>query len=275
LVSCYNGLYVGGGAYTLSRLRLGRLAATAQSLEDFWERLDHASAVMQKYMDSRIEFMVLKSGFFESNFLAKEGFINRERFTAMFGIVGLAECVNYLMKLCGHPYRYGHDKEADDLGLRIMDRLDELMKAHRNQYCEITDNQFLLHGQVGIDLDLGESPATRIPIGNEPDELIDHIMHSGKFHRYFPSGTGDVFVVEPTAHKNPQYVLDIVNGGFSQGVRYLSIHAGDSDVIRVTGYLVKKSEMEELSKGNSVLRNTTALGLGSVKNAQVLERRRR
>jgi len=275
LVSCYNGLYIGGGSYTLSRLRLGALAGTARNIEDFWVRLEHAASVMQRYMDARIKFMISKSGFFESNFLAEEGFIDRERFTAMFGIVGLAECVNALMELSGHTYRFGHNEEADAFGLEIMERLDKLVKSHSNEHCEITNSHFLLHGQVGIDLDKGESPAVRIPIGDEPDDLVDHLIHCGKFHGYFPSGTGDVFVVESTAHKNPEYVLDIVNGGFSQGVRYLSIHAGDSDVFRVTGYLVKKSEMEELSKGNNVLRNTTALGLGAARNARVLKRRKR
>ena len=275
IASCYNGLYTGGGAYTLSRLKLGRLAATAESFDDFWPRLDDATNVMQKYMDARIDFMVSKSNFFESNFLVKEGFISRERFTAMFGLVGLAECVNTLMELQGKAGRFGHDKEADELGLRVMDRLDELVKAHHNPYCEITHGHFLLHGQVGIDTDVGESPAARIPIGEEPDELSDHLTHCGRFHGYFPSGTGDVFVVEPTAHKNPQYLLDIVNGGFSQGVRYLSIHAGDSDVIRITGYLVKRSEMDKLSAGISSLHDTTALGLGSVRNSRILERKRR
>ncbi|GHV25354.1 hypothetical protein FACS189498_3510 [Spirochaetia bacterium] len=94
VASCYNGLLAGGGSYTLSRLRLGHLAATVQSLEDFWPALENAAETMMAYMDARIAFMVEKSGFFETNFLSIEGFIQQERFTAMFGLVGLAECVN-------------------------------------------------------------------------------------------------------------------------------------------------------------------------------------
>jgi YjjI family glycine radical enzyme len=275
VVSCYNGLLVGGGSYTLSRLRLGHLAATASTFGDFWPRLENAAETMMAYMDARIAFMVEKSGFFESNFLATEGFIQRDRFTGMFGMVGLAECVNALMEKEGRKDRFGHSPAADDLGIRIMETLDSLVQKHRNPYCVATGGKFLLHGQVGIDTDTGESPATRIPIGEEPKELSDHLTHCGLFHKYFPAGTGDVFVIEPTARRNPDYLLDMVKGGFAQGGRYFSIHSGDSDVIRVTGYLVKRSEMDKLKAGRNVLQNTTALGLGAANNAHVLERKRR
>jgi YjjI family glycine radical enzyme len=275
VVSCYNGLPVGGGSFTLSRLRLGHLAGTADNLRDFRPKLEHAAETMMAYMDARIAFMVEKSGFFESNFLAKEGFISQDRFTGMFGLVGLAECVNTLMEKEGKACRYGHGADADKLGVEIMDKLDALVKAHHSPYCGATGGHFLLHGQVGIDTDVGESPTTRIPIGEEPAELSDHLTHCGLFHGYFPAGTGDVFVVETTAHRNPAYVLDMVKGGFAKGGRYFSIHASDSDVIRVTGYLVKRSEMEKLAAGKNVLQNTTALGLGAARNARVLERKRR
>ncbi|MDR2771640.1 MAG: YjjI family glycine radical enzyme, partial [Clostridiales Family XIII bacterium] len=186
LASCYNGLLTGGGAYTLARLRLGHLAASAAQLADFWRRLVHAAEVMMRYMDARIAFMMEQSGFFESNFLAREGFIRRDRFTAMFGLVGLAECVNTLMQKEGKSARFGRSAEADALGLRIMDKLDALVKAHRNPYCTATDGHFLLHGQVGIDSDVGETPAARIPISEEPDELSEHMNNCGLFHGYFP-----------------------------------------------------------------------------------------
>jgi YjjI family glycine radical enzyme len=275
VASCYNGLLIRGGAYTLVRLRLGHLAGTAAGLEGFWTALDEAAETMMAYMDARIAFMVEQSGFFETNFLVKEGFICRNRFTALFGLVGLAECVNNLMEKEGRQDRFGHSKEADVLGLRIMNRLDELVKGHHNPYCEATEGRFLLHGQVGIDSDTGESPATRIPIGEEPEELSDHIKHCGLFHRFFPSGTGEIFVVESTARRNPAYLLDLVKGGFAAGGRYFSIHSGDSDVIRVTGYLVKRSEMDKLGAGANVLQNTTALGLGAARNLRILERKRR
>jgi hypothetical protein len=119
--------------------------------------------------------------------------------------------VPYLEK-DGIPGRFGHDEAAHKLGVEIMDLLDQLNKAHIAPYCECTDNHFVLHAQVGIESDQNCSPGTRVPIGEEPDELIDHLQVINLFHKYFPSGTGDIFPVDLTVHKNPQFVLDIIRG---------------------------------------------------------------
>mgnify|MGYP002554549672 FL=1 len=95
IASCYNGLKLAGGSYTLCRLILGNIAKRAKNIADFKEnQLPYVCDIMARYMDERIRFEVEESGFFENNFLAKEGFIKRENFTAMFGLVGMAECVN-------------------------------------------------------------------------------------------------------------------------------------------------------------------------------------
>ena len=107
----------------------------------------------------------------------------------------------------------------------------------------------------------------------EPEELIDQLLVLSRFHHYFPSGTGDIFPIDVTVHRNPEYVLDIIKGAFRKDLRYLSFYSSDSDVIRVTGYLVKRSEMEKLDAGNAVLQDTTALGLGASKNGKILERK--
>jgi YjjI family glycine radical enzyme len=252
---------------------LGHLAATADSLDDFWPKLEHAAEVMMEYMDNRTEFIVRKSMFFQSSFLHLEGFLDFDNFTAMFGIVGLAECVNKLRNLEGHNDRFGSSTEADDLGIRIMEVLDKLLKDHVSVYLNASDKHCLLHGQVGIDTDRGETPAARIPIGEEPADLDAHLAHCARFHPYFKAGTGDIFVFEPTALGNPEYILDLMRGSFAKGMRYISIQTSDSDNVRVTGYLVKRSEMEKLRQGGSVLHNTTALGLGAVNNAHVLDRK--
>src|SRR5699024_5049602 len=65
IASCYNGLLLGGGSYTLCRLMLGTIARKSKNLADFKERmLPHVMDVMAKYMDARIKFEVEESGFF-------------------------------------------------------------------------------------------------------------------------------------------------------------------------------------------------------------------
>ena len=159
------------------------------------------------------------------------------------------------------------------MGVEIMEQIKAFNDSHEAPYCEATGGHYLLHAQVGIAQDLNISPGTRIPIGEEPEELIDHLKHCSLFHKYFPSGTGDIFPVEVTASKNPEYILDIIKGAFQIDLRYLSFHDKNSDVIRVTGYLVKKSELEKFKAGQRVLQNTTHLGTGAAKNGHILERK--
>ncbi|MDO4321415.1 MAG: YjjI family glycine radical enzyme [Lachnospiraceae bacterium] len=274
IASCYNGLPLGGGSYTLCRLILGNIAKRSSGIQDFEEnQLPYVMDIMARYMDERIRFEVEESGFFENNFLAKEGLIHRDRFTAMFGLVGLADCVNLLLEKEGKSGRFGHDENANDLGVEIMEIIQKFNDAHVNPYCEVTGGHFLLHAQVGLAEDQNVTPGTRIPIGEEPEELIDQLLVLSRFHKYFPSGTGDIFSIDLTVHKNPEYVLDIIKGAFKKDLRYLSFYSSDSDVIRVTGYLVKRSEMEKLDQGLAVLQDTTALGLGASKNGHILERK--
>ena len=274
IASCYNGLPYGGGSYTLCRLILGNIAKRSKNIEDFEKnQLPYVMDIMARYMDARIKFEVEESGFFENSFLTREGFIHRDRFTAMFGLVGLAEAVNILLKKEGVEGHFGHTDNATNLGVEIMDIIDAFNKNHYNKYCEVTGGHFLLHAQVGIASDVGVTPGTRIPIGEEPDELVDQLNVLSHFHKYFPSGTGDIFPIDMTVHRNPEYVLDIIKGSFRENLRYLSFYSSDSDVIRVTGYLVKRSEMEKLDKNEAVIHDTTALGLGASKNGHILERK--
>ena len=224
---------------------------------------------MIEYMDSRVSFIINDSKFFESSFLAKEKLIDKSKFTAMFGMFGLAEAVNILMS---NNERFGHDKEADDFGVEIMQRLEKEINQYYNDKLLATDGKYLLHAQVGIDTDIGSSPGCRIPIGDEP-EILKHIIQSSRFHKYFPSGIGDIFQFEPTYRDNIQALYDILKGAFKQGSRYISFYASDSDIVRISGYLVKKSEIEKLRKGIVVLKDTVELGLGAADNLKVLERK--
>jgi YjjI family glycine radical enzyme len=273
IASCYNGLSIGGGSYTLVRLNLAFLAKRAKDKEDFINiLLSDAVQKMADFMDERIRFLVEESGFFETSFLAEEGLISRNKFSAMFGIVGLAECVNYLIKPSILEEKFGHGKVANELGYLIIKKLDEEVSKHFNKYCEATGGRFLLHAQVGIDSDKGVSPGCRIPIGEEP-ELSEQIIQSSVFHKYFPSGISDVFSFDSTVKQNPAYVLDIIKGAFKEKMRYFPFYSNDSDVVRITGYLAKRSEMEKLDSGKAVLIDNVVLGLGAAKNQKVLDRK--
>lgn len=272
IVSCYNGLKIGGGSHTLVRMRLDYLARKASHVDDYLENLlPHAAGVMLAYMDERIRFLVEESGFFKNHFLVTEGLIDLNNFSAMFGVVGLAEAVNTLLKDTSHG-RFGHDEAADQLGVRIIERLYGIVASHQAKYVEGSNGHYLLHAQVGIDSDVGTSPGCRIPIGEEPG-IYEHIRQSAPFHEYFPSGIGDIFNFDATAKKNPAFVKDIVRGAFKTGLRYFSVYSTDCDVIRITGYLVKKSDIAKLQRGEQVLNDAVVLGKGAVENTGIYNRK--
>lgn len=276
IVSCYNGLKVGGGANTLVRVRLGRLSKQASSVEDFFTRvLPDVTKEMLNYIDERSRFVIEESGFYESNFLVKEGLLDKEKFTGLFGIVGLAECVNNLLNAEKQEDRFGYSEKANSLGMEIVQKLDEMVKNHNSKYAgSFFNNHHLLHSQVGIETDVNESPGCRIPVGEEP-EMFEHIIASAPYHKYFPSGIGDIFVFDETFKSNPEAILDIIKGGFQHNLRFYSLYSSECDVVRVTGYLVKKSEIAKLDAGELVLRDTTILGKGARDNAKALDRRLR
>lgn len=276
IVSCYNGLKVGGGANTLVRVRLGALSKLANSEGDFLSRvLPETSKEILEYIDERSRFIIEESGFYESNFLIKEGLLEKEKFTGLFGFVGLAECVNNLLGATEKQERFGYSEKANRLGLEIVETMSRIIMNHKTKYAgEFFGKTHLLHSQVGIDTDKDESPGCRIPVGEEP-EIFEHIIQSAPFHRYCPSGIGDIFVFDETYKSNPEAILDIIKGAFETEMRFFSLYSDTCDVVRVTGYLVKKSEIEKLDRGEQVLRDTTILGKGARDNAKALDRKLR
>ena len=165
IASCYNGLIIGGGGFTLPRMRLYECSLKAENIEDFIGNvLPYYAGLQLKFMDQRIGFLVEESNFFKSNFLVREGFVELDKFTGMFGMVGLAECVNHLLGIEDPDRGFGHNEAAEALGIRIMDKLEEIVAAHETKYCAETDHHYRLHAQVGIDTDTGtDSPGTRNP----------------------------------------------------------------------------------------------------------------
>lgn len=274
IASCYNGLKKAGGGFTLPRMRLYECSLDAADLDDFFARvLPHYIDLQLEYMDKRVKFIVEESTFFKHNFLAAEGFVKQENFTGMFGIVGLAECCNHLLGITDNRKGFGLNKQATDLGIRIMDFIDKRVSEHEAPYCDAFGHRYRLHAQVGIDTDgMDDSPGTRIPIGAEPT-ILDQLEVNEMFHKYFPTGTGDIFKFEETYLKTPDAVLPIVKGALANGLRYFSGYLENNDVVRVTGYLVKKSEIEKLRAKKQSLNNVTVFGKGADEGAHALDRR--
>jgi YjjI family glycine radical enzyme len=245
----------------------------ASSVDDFMDNvLPSATGALLEYMNSRIKFLVETSNFFETSFLAKEGLISRDRFCAMFGVAGMSECVAKLLGL--HDGRaYGTDDEANDLADRIMCQVYKQVLEFPAVYSEVSGNRFTLHAQAGFSDMPGVTPGVRIKVGDEPEVFYDHIRHSARMHRFFNAGVSDIFPVEPTAKSNPDAVLDVVKGAFAIDDKYLSFYSSNGDLVRVTGFLVKRSEMEKFARGEAVLADTSHDGEGNWRANDLADRK--
>ena len=150
-----------------------------------------------------------------------------------------------------------------------MDEIDAFNKAHVNPYCEATDGHFLLHAQVGIDSDMGISPGTRIPIGRSRRSLSIICVTARSFTDTSRPGP-EIFFLSIRRCIKTILLLDVIKGSFREGIRYLSFYAADSDVVRITGYLVKRSEIEKLETRRKCPSGYHGIGMGAKHNSRGL-----
>ena len=263
-VSCYNSLRVGGGSHTLVRLNLKEAVLHHDGGADSFlaETLPHFVELTAELMEARIRHLVERAGYYDHSWLAHEGLISLDRFSAMFGIFGLAEAVGLLMDREGLEGRYGHDETANALSYRITERVAELVAARPMPYCEGNGGRAFLHSQSGIDLDHDVTAGTRVPIGDEPP-LPEHLRAIAPHHRLFASGVSDVLAFDETARGNPQAVVDVVRGAFAIGMRDFTFNLDSNDFIRITGYLVRKSDLAKI-EAEGARHGSTFLGAGAV-----------
>jgi len=271
VASCYNSLKVGGGAHTLVRLNLREAAARHRgSLATFLDdALPAAVELTSELIEARVRYLVEEARFFEHAWLVHEGLIALERFSAMFGVYGLAEAVELLLERDGQAGRYGHDEAANALAVRIVDTVAACVTARPLPHCEGFGGRALLHAQSGIDSDVGVTAGTRIPIGSEPP-LYQHLRAVAPHHRHFASGVSDVLHFDDTVRRNPQAVVDVIRGAFREGMREFTFNLDSNDFVRITGYLVRKSDLASVASG--ARHASTFLGAGSEAQAGCSQR---
>lgn len=269
-VSCYNSLKIGGGSHTLVRINLkATVDAGEGGIESFFAlTLPYYLDLTAELMESRILYLVEESNFFESHWLVIEGLLDLAKFSAMFGLFGLAEAVNTLMQKNGLEGTYGHSSKADDLAYRITSFISTWVSLRTMPYCDANNGHAFLHSQSGIDLDIGVTAGTRIPIGTEPP-LISHLKTVARHHHLFQSGISDVLSFDDTAIGNPQAIVDVIRGAFKSGMRDFTFNLDSNDFIRITGYLVRKSD---LAKSPSARHSSTYLGAGAIAGSHVDQR---
>jgi YjjI family glycine radical enzyme len=272
VVSCYNSLPRGGGAHTLVRLNLAEsVRRSVGGARDYLgSTLEQDVALAAELMASRVRHLVERSGFYEHDWLVREGLVSPDRFTAMFGVFGVAEAVEELLARDGvtardgSPARYGHDQSASDVAQALLARVAALVAATPMPYCEATGGHALLHAQSGIDTDVDVTAGARVPPGCEP-ALYEHIRVVAPNHRYFAAGVSDVFRFEPAVEANPDAVVAVLRGAFAEGMRDFTFDVTGNGFTRVTGYLVRDRDV-------ATLREAAAAHVEAIRQAPAHER---
>ncbi len=189
----------------------------------------------------------------------------------MFGIFAMAEAVNALQEKEGREGRYGFDETANALGHRISSVLSD---AVRNRPMENAwRGRAMLHSQAGISNDIDATPGVRIPYGTEPDP-VTHVQALAPHHRFYDSGISEILTVDETIKSNPEAMLQLCKGAFACGFREFTANVASNDLVRVTGYMVRLSDIEKFKEKGSRT-NTTVLGAEAAELTGILERKPR
>ncbi len=72
--------------------------------------------------------------------------------------------------------------------------------------------------------------------------------------------------LDETARDNPRSVVDIIRGAMATGMRDVTLNLADNEFIRITGYLVRKSDVAAVHAGHGTRHGSDALAAGSVTN---------
>lgn len=121
--------------------------------------------------------------------------------------------------------------------------------------------------------DIGTTPGARLPYGDEPDP-ITHLQTVAPHHAYYYSGISDILTLDETIKRNPQALVQLCLGAFKAGMREFTANVSGNDLVRVTGYMVRLSDLEKYRAEGSRT-NTTWLGEEAARNTRILERQPR
>ncbi len=273
VASCYNILPYAGGSFTLIRVNLYKIASKYNGDIDLILRdgIPEVVKAAAELVEARASFIVEESGFFETSFLINEEFIYENNFTAMFGVYALAEALEYIAKVNELKGEYGYDEEINKIAIDIIERLYNEVEKHHIRYLKASNGKMVLHSQAGISTDK-ETPGIRVKYGREPHPY-NYVELLSVMHKYIKAGTSEIFTFNQTARHNPEAVYDIVVGAFKKGMKFFSITSTFSEFIRVTGYLIKKEDLEKFRKGEIARHDTAYLGAEAVINQKVYSRR--
>jgi hypothetical protein len=105
-----------------------------------------------------------------------------------------------------------------------------------------------------------------VPSSQEPD-LYSHLRAEAPSHEFLSGGVSTILEFDQTAIQNPSAVLDVIKGAFKEGIRNLSIGSVNSEFVRVTGYLIRRADLDAYNNEKALRHSSAPLGGGVMKNS--------
>jgi len=190
----------------------------------------------------------------------------------MYGVYAMAEAVNVLLEKEGRSGKYGFDQAANEIGYRMSKQMAETVEARPLE--NVWRGRALLHAQAGISIDNEATPGVRIPYGTEPDP-VSHVLALAPHHQYYPSGISEILTIDETVKNNKSAMLQLCKGAFDCGFREFTANVASNDLVRVTGYMIRLSDVKKFQECGGSRTNTTALGSEAADNTGILDRKPR
>jgi hypothetical protein len=271
VVSCYNSLKRGGGAHTLVRLDLSAVArrhhGPAEGL--FEDTLPRYVELTAELIEARVRHLVERARFYEHDWLVREGLLSPDRFSAMFGIYGLAEAVDHLMAARGarRPLRprrgrqralLPHHARGRGAGRRAAAAVLRRLRRARAAARAVGDRQ--RRRRHGRHPHPDRSRAGALPAPARGRAAPRAVRRRRVRH---PALRRDGDAQPPGGRRrHPRCVRE--------GMRDLTFNLDGNDFIRITGYLVRKSDLAGIDRG--ARHGSTFLGAGSEAGAHCTRR---
>jgi hypothetical protein len=78
--------------------------------------------------------------------------------------------------------------------------------------------------------------------------------------------------MDETAVRNPQAMVDIIRGAFRQGMRDFTFNLDSNEFVRITGYLVRKSDLAAIAECGAARHGSDHLAAGAENNFHLTQR---
>ena len=117
------------------------------------------------------------------------------------------------------------------------------------------------------------TPGVRIAYGHEPDP-VSYVLANAAHHAFYTAGVSDILTIDETVKNNPEALFNLCKGALAAGYREFTANVAGNDLVRITGYMVRLSDIARYAQQGS-RSNTTFLGAEAASNTEVLQRKAR